>query len=140
MSFKMYSKKINYPYYATWWFFIGILFLVWITPVTSNWQLYFFGEKIKGKLVNTHRGTGQIVRKYAFIYNGYPYLSEYEDGGHSSTWPLLVDMYFSLENPRNNFISEIDFMYFGKSLIFPVVFQMMMVAFFSLVRTKEYRN
>lgn len=136
----MAKKKTKYPYYATWWFFVGIIVLTWLTPITSNWELYFFGEEVIGKLVNVRNDEGRIVRKYAFIHKGYPCFSEYEDNRHSVTLPLIVKMYIEKDDPNTNFIAGLSFMYFGKRLIFPVLFQMLMVAFYFLVRTKEYRN
>jgi len=136
----MSSKKTNYPYYATWWFFIGLLFLGWMTPITSNWELYLSGKKVKGKLVNIRNENGRVLRKYAFIYKGHPYFSEFEEGNHGYTLPLIVDLYLNSEDPSNNFISETDFMYVGNGLIFPVILQMLMVPFFIMVRAKEYRD
>ena len=135
----MSSKKTNYPYYAKWWFFIGILMLSWITPITSHWRTYFFGEQTEAFLARAYDdNTGRIVRKYVFKHNGYPYFSEYMEVVKSVSMPVKVVLYFEKDDPNSNFVGVLDFFYYGNRLIFPVLFQMLMIAFFFLVRTKEY--
>jgi hypothetical protein len=137
----MSSRNTNYPYYAQWWFFVGVLLLSWMTPVTSHWKTYFFGEQTEALLARTYDdSTGRSVRKYVFKHQGYPYFSEYKEVINSATMPVRVSLYFNKDYPSINFVAELDFLYYGKRLIFPVLFQMLMVAFFFLVRTKEYES
>ncbi len=137
----MSPKKSNYPYYAKWWFFIGMIFLSWITPITSNWNTYFFGEQIEAHLARIYdEDLGRIVRKYVFKYEGYPYFSKYKEVINHKNMPVTVELYFKEDNPNENFIGILEYIYFGKRLIFPILFQMLMISFFFLVRTKEYNT
>lgn len=135
----MTRKKINYPYYAKWWFFLCLIFLNWITPITSNWKIYIFGKRTEANLVRIYdEEIGGIVWKYIFKYNDYFYFSEYKEILSSQEMPLKVIMYFNDETPSENFIGAFEYFYFGEKLIFPILFQILMIVFFFLVRIKEY--
>ena len=132
-------KKTNYPYYAKWWFFICVIFLSWITPITSNWKTYIFGEQVDAKLVMVYdKEVGSIIRKYFFEYQGKDFFSRYKEVSHSKEMPMKVKVYFNGNNPKENFVGVLEYFYFGKRLMFPILFQMIMIVFFFLVRTKEY--
>lgn len=133
---KKQKKKKKYPYYATPWFFFGILILGWMTPVTKHWKYLFYGESTTANRILVRQDNGEIVARYIFESEHYTYLSEFS---RLMTGPLpkKKTIYFMADNPKENLVFFWDLAYEGANLFFPLALQIGMIAFFVSVRFKD---
>ena len=128
------------PFYAKWWFFLGLIILGWLTPITKNWYLFLFGESTIALPINIYGKS--TIRFYAFIYtlNGYRYVSSDAFNLRGEIPEKSIKIYYHKKYPNNNITFNLNRMYSGQNLFFPLGLQIALGVFFLLVRFNEIEN
>ena len=129
--------KNRRPYYAKWWFFIGLISLGWITPITKNWYLFLFGESTIAYPINIYGTSVSKFHNFIFHINGYNYVSSYALDISDKIPENSIRIYFQKKNPNNNITFNLKKMYSSRNLFFPLGLQVGLSVFFLLLRFSE---
>ncbi|MBL56231.1 MAG: hypothetical protein CMP61_03490 [Flavobacteriales bacterium] len=129
--------KKDRPYYAKWWFFISLLILGWLTPITKHWRVILFGE-------NTFAYPFKVLNKYnyysdAYIYsvNGKQYTARFETEYGRKDLPDKINVLYDPDDPKENITTQIEILYTDENLFFPVGLQIGLGVFFLALRFKD---
>lgn len=129
--------KKNQPYYAKWWFFISLLILGWLTPITKHWKLFAFGKTTTAypiKILNKYNFISDV---YVYSYQGMQFKARYEIELGDKPDPKGIRVVLDTENPSNNITSQISSLYTDENLFFPVGLQIGLGVFFLALRFKD---
>ena len=129
--------KNKRPYYAQWWFFISLLTLGWLTPITKHWKLYFWGE------TTTAYSVLQLNQfnfyEYYFLYSvdGSNYYVDYDFDLGEKPNPKGIKIIYDPNDPSNCLAFQLSKMYSDENLFFPLGFQIAFGVFFLSIRFKD---
>ena len=111
--------KNKRPYYAKWWFFICLISLGWITPITKNWYLFLYGESIIASSVNIYGKSAERFYTYIFHINGCKYIGSNALTLSEKIPGKSIRIYFHKKNLNNNIAFNLNTMYKSHNLYFP---------------------
>ena len=129
--------KNRRPYYAKWWFFISLVSLGWITPITKNWYLFLHGESIIASSVNVYGKSAERFYTYIFHLNGHKYIGSNALTLSEKIPKKSIKIYYDKKNPNNNITLNLNTMYKSHNLYFPLGLQIGLSVFFLLARFDE---
>lgn len=129
--------KNNRPYYAKWWFFISLIALGWITPITKHWDLFIFGESTTAFPMKRYGSSLLKYHKFAFKVDQYHYVSSYSLEHWREAPEGGITIFYDANNPEDHIPLKLDKMYSDEHLFFPVGLQIGLAVFFLLQRFKE---
>lgn len=93
------SKK-TYPYYAKFWFFLGILTLGWLTPITKYWEEFILWDTTTAYPVKMYNNYGVQEWKYVYKVNGYDHFAAFS-GGQATKRIQYLDLPEGVQIPKN---------------------------------------
>lgn len=133
------GKNKKRPYYAKWWFFLGILTLGWLTPITKYWEIFFFGKETTAYALRMPTSFGVLSWQYIYIVNGRQYIANYDGGFVLSKFPEVnnIDVLYNIDRPDENFVFQLSSLYKDEHLFFPVALQIFMGVFFLSLRLRN---
>lgn len=133
------GKNKKRPYYAKWWFFISILTLGWLTPITKHWKVFIYSENTTGFAMRMPSKYGALVWRYIYVVNSYQYVSDYDGGYVRSHQPEVPEktIYYNRKKPSEHFAFMPTKLYEDDNLFFPVGLQIFMGVFFLMIRLKD---
>lgn len=129
--------KNKRPYYAQWWFFIGLLTLGWITPITKHWELYLFGERATAYPIKVMSQYNYFTYKFVYTVNGVHYTVDHELDIGETPDPEGITIIYNTNDPSTNLSFQLKEMYTNENLFFPVGFQIAFGVFFLSIRFKD---
>jgi len=129
--------KKDRPYYAKWWFFICLLTLGWLTPITKHWELFLFGETTTAYSIKVLNKYNFYVDAYVYSFKGVLHRARHEIDFGVKPEPKGITVLFDPSNPSNNISSQIGFLYTDENLFFPVGLQIGLGVFFLALRFKN---
>ena len=129
--------KNNRPYYAKWWFFICLITLGWLTPITKNWYLFLFGESTIAYPINIYGKSA--FRHYSIVFDiqGYQYVISNALNLREKIPKKCIKIYYHKKYPNDNFTFNLNQMYKSQNLFFPLGLQIGLGVFFLLARFNE---
>jgi hypothetical protein len=129
--------KNNHPYYAKWWFFISLLTLGWLTPVTKHWRLFAFGTTTTAYPISILNKYNFLSDVYVYSYKGMQFIAKHEIELGEKPDPKGILVVFDTENPSHNITAQIKSLYTDENLFFPVGLQIGLGVFFLALRFKN---
>ncbi len=138
MRGRMKLTKKNRPYYAKWWFFMSLISLGWLTPVTKNWYLFLFGETTIAYPVNIYEASINRFYYRIFHINGVHYVGSIALNLSHEIPEKCIKIYFDKKKTENNISFNLTRIYTNqKNLFFPLGLQIGLGVFFLLARFKN---
>lgn len=134
---KMKVVKKDRPYYAKWWFFIGLLTLGWLTPITKHWQLFLFGETTTAFPIKKLNQYQYYQYYHIYVVDGNAYNAYYENELGKTPDDKGITILYNPDNPSENLSFQFSLMYSDEHLFFPVGFQIAFGVFFLMIRFKD---
>mgnify|MGYP001267958407 FL=1 len=127
-------RKNIRPFYAKWWFFIGLVILGWLTPITKNWYIFFFGESTIACPVYNYGKSNLRFYNFVFTLNGEIFVKSNALSMRNALPKKSVRIYYEKNLPENYLIPNLNNMYTKQNLFFPLILQIGLGVFFLKAR------
>lgn len=123
-------------------YFVSILFL--LLPFSVNWRLFVFGKQTTGFVVRVQRPIMGMQQSdsYSIIEFYTPEKTIEVFSPENVIYPVgkKLRIFYNPENPDNNILFTFTGLFFNKKAIFPFVFFMIWMAFYSSFAKKGNPN